>query len=167
MTSSPMEPSPTPDAGEPAAPMPDDPVIASDDAMLRRWLVGRDAPCPRCGYNVRQASEPRCPECGIALKLTVGAAEPFRAAWVVTLVPLAMTTGVGAFLLLITSIEGLPPDDYMPAVVGFWIASPLVAVVALLRHRFSKLPRPWQWGLATAAWVALFALFTLIGRAFD
>jgi len=36
---------------------------------LRSYLRGRDAPCPRCGYNLRDLEEAACPECGLALRI--------------------------------------------------------------------------------------------------
>lgn len=34
---------------------------------LAGYLKGRDAPCPGCGYNLRDLIGERCPECGEAL----------------------------------------------------------------------------------------------------
>lgn len=36
---------------------------------LREYLAGRDAPCPRCGYNLRGLAGAECPECGLALSV--------------------------------------------------------------------------------------------------
>lgn len=56
--------------------MPDD----RDATLLRAYLSERDAPCPRCGYNLRNQGPGACPECGgrVALGLR---AEGGRAAW--------------------------------------------------------------------------------------
>jgi hypothetical protein len=32
------------------------------------WLFDRDLPCPRCQYNLRMLSTPRCPECGTVFR---------------------------------------------------------------------------------------------------
>ena len=32
------------------------------------WLLNRDLPCPKCRYNLRMLSTPRCPECGITFR---------------------------------------------------------------------------------------------------
>ncbi|MBX3376176.1 MAG: hypothetical protein KF678_04150 [Phycisphaeraceae bacterium] len=36
---------------------------------LREFLAERDAPCPRCGYNLRGLAGVECPECGLALSV--------------------------------------------------------------------------------------------------
>ena len=46
-------------------------VERSADPVLVGYLAGRDAPCPRCGYNLRGVESSRCPECGGALELTL------------------------------------------------------------------------------------------------
>lgn len=32
------------------------------------WLLDRDLPCPKCCYNLRMLSTPRCPECGTVFR---------------------------------------------------------------------------------------------------
>lgn len=32
------------------------------------WHLDRDLPCPQCRYNLRMLRDPRCPECGTALR---------------------------------------------------------------------------------------------------
>ena len=32
------------------------------------WLFDRDLPCPKCRYNLRMLSTPRCPECGTVFR---------------------------------------------------------------------------------------------------
>ena len=49
---------------------PSEPLEADTD-VLRRFLHNRDAPCPRCGYNLRNLEGARCPECGDELVLRV------------------------------------------------------------------------------------------------
>jgi hypothetical protein len=39
--------------------------------LLRRYLEGRDAACPSCGYNLRGAVGDRCPECARPLVLAI------------------------------------------------------------------------------------------------
>ncbi len=36
---------------------------------VRRFVAGRDVPCPKCDYNLRDLERGECPECG--LRLTV------------------------------------------------------------------------------------------------
>lgn len=52
---------------------------AADDVLLRTYLHEREAPCPRCGYNLRDLQADGCPECGEQLVLQLGAArQPIR-----------------------------------------------------------------------------------------
>ncbi len=47
-------------------------MAAPDDAeLLKLYLVGRDVPCPKCGYNLRGSVSGACSECGTELKLHV------------------------------------------------------------------------------------------------
>lgn len=32
------------------------------------WVLRRELPCPRCGYNLTMRREPRCPECGLRFR---------------------------------------------------------------------------------------------------
>ncbi len=38
------------------------------EGLGARWALGRDLPCPRCGYNLRMRRVPRCPECGLKFR---------------------------------------------------------------------------------------------------
>ncbi|MEO0482960.1 MAG: hypothetical protein AAF138_05010 [Planctomycetota bacterium] len=45
-------------------------VVVLDPAYeLRTYLKDRDAPCPRCGYNLRDLQRTSCPECGLPLRI--------------------------------------------------------------------------------------------------
>jgi hypothetical protein len=41
------------------------------DDLIRSFLAERDFPCPGCACNLRGVGEPRCPECGRAIELTL------------------------------------------------------------------------------------------------
>jgi hypothetical protein len=47
-----------------------------DITLLREYLAARDAPCPRCGYNLRGLTDPVCPECGGLLLMSMLADRP-------------------------------------------------------------------------------------------
>lgn len=38
--------------------------MSEDQHDLRAYLAERDAPCPRCQYNLRGVTDAACPECG-------------------------------------------------------------------------------------------------------
>lgn len=73
-------------------------------ALLRTFLAGRDAPCPQCGYNLRDLLGERCPECGEQLVLRVKLVEPKLAAPIAGLIGLAAGLGLNALLLLYAAI---------------------------------------------------------------
>src|ERR1041384_3207925 len=66
---------------------------------LTLFLAERDAPCPACGYNLRQLRYPLCPECGERLELRVGMVEPRLGLWLAGL--MASAAGAGFNLLLL------------------------------------------------------------------
>jgi hypothetical protein len=74
--------------------------MADRDDLLRPFLAGRDEPCPACGYNLRDLGTSTCPECGEALALRVGLAEPKQAAVLAGLIGLTAGAGMSALLLL-------------------------------------------------------------------
>lgn len=41
------------------------------DPLLAAFLAQHDVACPNCDYNLRGLDKPRCPECGVALTVTV------------------------------------------------------------------------------------------------
>jgi len=43
----------------------------TDLPSLRAFLAERDVPCPACGYNLRGAQDPVCPECGGPVELSI------------------------------------------------------------------------------------------------
>jgi hypothetical protein len=58
-----------------AVPPPSDPTPAasmSEDQLLLAFVQDRDVSCLLCGYNLRALTMPRCPECGNALRSSVG-----------------------------------------------------------------------------------------------
>ncbi len=70
---------------------------------LRAFLAGRDAACPRCGYNLRGLVGAECPECGLGLSLARLRARVEHAEWRESRLPRDPITTAG----LIGSILGL------------------------------------------------------------
>src|SRR4051794_28546487 len=73
---------------------------ATEPDMLREFLAGRDAPCPGCGYNLRDLTGDRCPECGQELVLGVRLAEPKLAALLTGLIGLSAGAGLNGLLVV-------------------------------------------------------------------
>lgn len=113
----------------------------SERDLLLTFIAERDVPCPACGYNLRQLTQPACPECGLTLKLSVGSDTPFKRVWAITLCLNAMIAGAGVFFLLISIAAGGPPLDealeyfwYFAAMA--WIPAPLI--IFALRRWFCR-----------------------------
>jgi predicted RNA-binding Zn-ribbon protein involved in translation (DUF1610 family) len=72
---------------------------ADDTELLRAYLTGREVPCPQCGYNLRDLTGNRCPECGEELTLRLQLSEPKQAAALAGLIALSAGAGMNALLL--------------------------------------------------------------------
>lgn len=57
--------------------------VAGAGPTPEEFLAGRDAPCPRCGYNLRSVRTGQCPECGVVLRPDLAGRDPLaRVLWV-------------------------------------------------------------------------------------
>ena len=143
------------------------------DARLLDFVRDRDVFCPGCGYNVRNLTSDRCPECGEQLQLGLQLAEPRQAAPIAGLVGLAAGLGLGGLLLIyaviITTVmrQGTGDLDRFVTInmTGFIVHG--VALVLWIRNwkRIRRLSFAPKWLLVSAAWalplafVFLFAVY--------
>jgi hypothetical protein len=67
----------------------------SSSALLRRFLEQHDAPCPVCGYSLRNLTSERCPECGARLELRVGSMDLRIGKWIALVLAFALPAGLG------------------------------------------------------------------------
>ncbi len=66
-----------------------EPQPSSDEfALLKSFLLERDALCLVCNYNLRNLASGTCPECGQRVALRVGAPDLRLGVFVWTLAPL-------------------------------------------------------------------------------
>lgn len=113
---------------------------ATDEAWLLAWLAGRDAPCPVCGYNLRDLPQAACPECNQTIRLTVGATRPPMGCFLLTAAP-GVFSGIAAFLLAIPIIvvpltEGGSAPWIIVGTDAFgWISG--ILTIVLFRHRYA------------------------------
>ena len=138
-----------------------------DDPLLGEFLRGRDVPCPLCGYNLRDLTTPRCPECGRELRLSVGLVEPFLRAWIAATVASCACAGLGVLFLYIVVREGFPGrnEPMLGAVIVYFIvAIPQAMALLRWRRRFLRVSARLQWSLASIcialaviAFVSMFA----------
>ena len=138
---------------------------AAPDPLLLEYVRDRDVACPVCGYNVRNLTTPRCPECGEQLALHLAPVEPKLGLWLAMLVPLLLGAGLGLLFIILWSFKGSPSRREMPVIVSFILCVPLAAVAIATRRRFMRLGRGVRISLAVWSAVLLVALmtWTLIG----
>jgi hypothetical protein len=150
-------------------------ITAQDDvARLLEFLRGRDVACPLCRYNLRDLTQPQCPECRHELLLTVGVTKP-RFLWFLLAVAPCMFSGIAAGLLLIPMIlqplgGGGPPELAIFALDALGWLSALGGLV-LVRYRFAFLRQTQGrqrafaatvWGLHVLAFLVFFLTILVI-----
>ncbi len=134
-----------------------DPQPADADTLLLEFVRDRDAPCPLCGYNLRNLPTPTCPECRETLSLTVGVRK-LRFGWLlVTVIPSAFS-GIAAVFLLIpltisVFVQGGPAPWQLFGVDAFgWVSGLAALVLVKYRYAFLRLPQAVQRLWAAMAW---------------
>lgn len=78
-----------------------DPITPATDVSVSTFLADRSVPCPSCKYDLRNLTGDVCPECGIKLRLTVGAAESVPKAWIVGVAGLSATLAIPVAVLMV------------------------------------------------------------------
>jgi hypothetical protein len=154
----PMHESPRPSIAPPTTPAGEVPIDAP--MLLVTYLRDRDVHCPRCDYNLRNATHAVCPECAEPLRLTVSLERPILGAFLTTIAP-PLGCGVCGliFAMLITLRPGAPPP------ILLWTAMALFSgvagvVVIMRRHAFFRMSRERQrtWALGSCAVHALMVI---------
>jgi len=139
---------------------------------LLDFVRERDAPCPRCGYNLRNLTGVVCPECEERLELRVGV-QRFRIVWL--LIGLAPGTFCGIFggiLAIVIPVliikEGLPasiPPGAYALALFFALSGFSTLVGSFWSRRFLRLSRAGQMGIVGVIWAVHlipFFLFLLV-----
>ncbi len=141
---------------------------ASPEAPLFAYLASHDAPCPICGYNLRQLTRDVCPECGQRFHLSIGATRPPFAAFLMFLMPPLMVGGASLVMLAILAVLFARHQlgRGMPKVVWVLIALGLLDLVLayfLYRRRvwFLRRPRTQRYACVAASWLVQIAAIAL------
>ena len=139
---------------EPQAAVPAPELSESDH--LRTFLQGRDAPCPACGYSLRDLRGHTCPECGLALTLRVNLQEPALGSFVTGLIGICTTLGFHAIVMVWAFVatlgwNGPPWRDLVSLFVGLVLDVAILWLWLTQRRRVLKLPSAWRWRLALLA----------------
>lgn len=109
------------------------------EALLRRFLRGSDTPCPSCGFNLRDCSSSRCPECGEPVVLDVRAKPIESRPWLIMLICCSCTGTMGLILVGVSiKVGGLPFPSRLTAFREYllpflyWPVGTIACVPALL-----------------------------------
>ena len=134
--------------------------------MVLAFVRDRDAPCPGCGYNLRDLSEPRCPECRKDLVLAVGLREP-RFGWFLITVTPGLFSGIAAVLLsipvtILPLIGGGPAPWHVLMTDAFgWLSGLGALVLIRCRQAFLRQPNARQRLWALGAWAVHLCVFVM------
>jgi hypothetical protein len=139
---------------------------STDDAMLIAFLAAHHASCPACKYDLYQLQQPRCPEYGRELSLTIGVVEPYLRTWVATAVLLCANAGVGIMFTLgmiktlLSSHGAFPREATLWIIFSYYMAAiPLGAIFLWWRSWFVRLGRATQRNMLIAVAVVTAAGF--------
>ena len=146
------------------------------NADVVAFLAGRSAPCPRCGYDLRDNRSAVCPECAEPLVLKVGTPRS-RFGWLIFAMVPGCFSGVAALFVMVPIAVGIwqgsAPGQNLPwplvgaDVFGFLSAG---AVVLMYRHRHRLMSTTLRrqrafaagvWGVHVLAFVAFVAAMSL------
>src|SRR5262245_28730679 len=138
------------------------PLYDAHDEVVA-FLKGRSAPCPRCGYDLRDIQRATCPECGEALVLKVGSPQA-RFGWLVLAMAPGCFSGVAAVFVMfpITASlwngsriggKGLPWPILGADAFGF-LSAASVALMYRHRHRIMAWTTRRQAAFAGGIWIA-------------
>ena len=117
------------------------PDTPNDTALLLAFVRERDVECPRCGYNLRNLTQPVCPECHELLILKVGVRK-FRLVWLILMLAPGLFSAIafGMFLTM-CALHGWPNFPIEGALtVAFLALSGVLAAIGGLNAN-----RIWRW----------------------
>ena len=141
---------------------------ASDETeLLLRFVAHRDHACPRCDYNLRNLTQPVCPECGEELKLTVGRRD-FRDSLIFLALAPCIFSSICTILLngLIAYVwdrSAESPPMWVWGVDAFGLSSGIGGLLLFVNRRaFTKLDRGVQLLWALLVWGIHIAVFVVL-----
>jgi hypothetical protein len=142
---------------------------------LAGYLKGRDAPCPGCGYNLRDLLGDRCPECAEELtvfKIIYHAPRASAASVVFGYIGLAagavVVTMIWPRVMSLRTGRGTPPSwDHVRLLAIAGATAGIVGLVYVWNDWADEMTRRtprFRWGWAAACWLTA-PLAWLVGRA--
>ena len=145
---------------QPTSP-PTQPRDVQETDLLLQFLHERDHACPRCGYNLRNLTQPVCPECRETLNLKVGV-QRVRLLWLLLAIAPSIFCAIAVGLGFVMSIlHGPPPvDPEAVLVILFLLISGSLGVALGVRHTwFLRLSDSTQIGIAVTTWAVHLTVF--------
>jgi predicted RNA-binding Zn-ribbon protein involved in translation (DUF1610 family) len=131
------------------------------------FLKDRSHPCPRCGYDLRNAPAAICPECGEPLILKIGSPRA-RFGWLVLAMAPGCFSGIAACFVLIpiggALWQGVNPGNIFPWPIfiadlfGFSSAAS-VYLMYRFRHHITHRPPRAQAAFAITIWAIHILMF--------
>jgi hypothetical protein len=128
--------------------------------LLARFLGDRDVECPGCGYNLRDLTGERCPECGQDIVLHLQLAEPRQAALLTGLIGLSAGVGLNGLLVIYYLIVrfwmrfGTPDPRFMWTIlIGLAVHAAGLAAWLGMWGRIRRIGAAPRWLLAVACCV--------------
>lgn len=135
--------------------------------MLLQFVRERDVHCPRCDYNLRNLTQPMCPECREELRLTVGVRRT-QIGWLVAALAPGIFSGIAAFFLAGGLVmAGLSPRGkiiWQPVVLDAfgWASAMVAAIIFFRRYKFLKQRSEMQMTITGVIWFVHVAFFLLM-----
>lgn len=134
----------------------------SENELLQNFLHGRSHPCPVCGYDLRDLTSDRCPECGRVLRLTVTEARSMHAPFIAGVIALAAPLGASATGVVAVGYSRIIAASgwdvlLRPLVVNALVlalAGPALALWLRYARVLKRQPLARQWACAAGAWAA-------------
>jgi hypothetical protein len=119
-------------------------VETDQTQLLIEFLRERDTACPRCAYNLRNATQPRCSECGLPIVLSVRPSIAVTTHWIAAITIYGSSALIGVFFLCLVLRLGWPghPRLISPpnlALMAYMLHIPLPIFLLKSRRRFIRL----------------------------
>ena len=76
--------------------------------LLIDFLRERDVPCPLCAYNLRDAMQSRCSECGLPIELSLRSSIVVTGHWIAAITIYGSSAIIGFFFLCLVLRLGWP-----------------------------------------------------------
>ncbi len=138
---------------------------ADADALLQTFLRHRDVTCPRCDYNLRNLTQPVCPECRETLSQKVDV-QPLVVRWLLlTSAPgifCAIALAIFLFMVLRHGPPGGMPNEMVLTLLFIAASATASLALAAFNRWFIRLHEPTQIATAIVLWFVHIGVFLVI-----